>query len=147
MTGHMVELAAPETHELRRRVLRAGMTTQDVDFAEDHREGTVHLGWRVDGVLVATSTWVPASWQDEPAIQLRGMAVNQQHQGGGFGGLLLDAGLAAMTARGHGVLWARARDAALDFYCRHGFVVVGDGFIDDTTQLPHHHILWRHHPR
>jgi predicted GNAT family N-acyltransferase len=146
MTGHIVELTAPETHDLRRRVLRAGMNTQDVDFAEDHIEGTVHVGWTVDGVLVATSTWVPAPWQHEPAIQLRGMAVDQQHQGGGVGGLLLGAGLAAMAERGHEIVWARARDAALRFYCRHGFVIVGDGFIDDTTQLPHHHVVWRRSP-
>ncbi len=30
------------------------------------------------------------------------------------------------------------RDAALDFYLRHGFVVDGDGFIDEHTAKPHH---------
>jgi len=35
-------------------------------------------------------------------------------------------------------VWANARDAALDFYRAHGFTVVGDGFIETVTQLPHH---------
>jgi hypothetical protein len=38
-------------------------------------------------------------------------------------------------------VWARARDAALEFYVRHAFVVEGDGFIDQATQLPHHLVL------
>jgi hypothetical protein len=41
------------------------------------------------------------------------------------------------------VVWANARDRALAFYEREGFVVVGDGFVDATTQLPHHVVVSR----
>ena len=41
------------------------------------------------------------------------------------------------------IVWANARDAALRFYERHGFAVHGDGFVDATTQLPHHVVVRR----
>ena len=46
-----------------------------------------------------------------------------------------------MTDEGFDLVWANARDAALDFYLRHGFVVEGDGFIEHHTQLPHHVVV------
>ena len=36
---------------------------------------------------------------------------------------------------------ARARDSALGFYAKHDCRVVGDGFIDATTELPHHVVV------
>jgi predicted GNAT family N-acyltransferase len=39
------------------------------------------------------------------------------------------------------VVWARARDTALDFYERHGFVRRGMGYVDLSTQIPHHDIV------
>ena len=41
------------------------------------------------------------------------------------------------------LVWARARDTALEFYLRHGFVVDGEGFIDEQTLKPHHVIVRR----
>ena len=41
------------------------------------------------------------------------------------------------------LVWARARDTALDFYQRHGFTVHGPGYVDLTTNLPHHDIIRR----
>ena len=72
------------------------------------------------------------------AVILRGMATDRSLQSTVVGGLLLEDGCARMAAAGHHMVWARARDAALTFYVRHGFEVVGDGFVDPTTRLPHH---------
>jgi len=38
-------------------------------------------------------------------------------------------------------VWANARDAAMAFYEREGFRIEGDGFVDATTQLPHHVVV------
>jgi len=136
------EIAAGDTHDLRRRVLRQGMPSTEVEFVEDRWPGVVHLGVFVDGSIVAISTWVPREHDGEPAaVQLRGMATAPELQGRGIGGLLLEAGCDRMGADGARVVWARARDAALDFYTRHGFRVDGDGFVDETTQLPHHMVV------
>ncbi|MFM7045967.1 MAG: GNAT family N-acetyltransferase [Ilumatobacteraceae bacterium] len=148
----VVEIDAADTHGLRLSVLRFDTPTKEVSFAEDNLDGVVHLGVRDRGAigqpLVAVSSWVPRQYVDpvdgsveEHAVQLRGMATDRALQGTGIGGLLLDEAVVRMAAAGHRVAWARARDAALRFYERHGFAVRGDGFVDETTQLPHHLVM------
>jgi predicted GNAT family N-acyltransferase len=137
----VVEITAAQTHPLRLSVLRFDTPTKVVEFAEDAWPGAIHLALRVDGELVAVSSWVPRPHDDRPAVQLRGMATSRALQGHGLGGVLLEAGCARMAERGETLVWANARDAALAFYLRHGFETVGDGFIDPHTPLPHHRIL------
>lgn len=141
MTLHVVDLSAEDTHELRRSVLRFDTPTKEVEFAEDRWPGTQHLGITLRGALVGVSTWVPRALDTRPGVQLRGMAVDRTLQGGGVGGVLLEAGVTRMAAAGQRLVWARARDAALRFYLHHDFNVEGDGFIDEATQLPHHLIV------
>jgi len=137
----VVELSPNETHPLRLAVLRHDTPTKEVSFAEDDDPGALHLGLRVAGELVATSTWIPRPHNDRPAIQLRGMATSRELQGTGLGGHLLEAGCQRAAESGAQLVWARARDAALDFYQRHEFVIEGEGFIDATTNLPHHVVV------
>jgi GNAT superfamily N-acetyltransferase len=138
----VVELTAEETYQLRLAVLRNDTPTNVVTFAEDESPGTVHLGVRDGDAIVAISSWIPRPYRDEHAVQLRGMATSPGLQGQGVGALLLEAGCqrAATVAP---LVWARARDTALEFYLRHGFSVDGEGFIDEQTQKPHHIILRR----
>lgn len=141
MNVDIVPLTTPDTYDIRKAVLRADMATQNVQFAEDNWDGVFHLGARVGKQLVAVSTWIPRDWDDGPAIQLRGMAVLAHMQGSGCGGGLVEAGCAQCDDRGFPLVWARARDAALPFYQRHQFQVVGAGYVDATTDLPHHTIV------
>jgi GNAT superfamily N-acetyltransferase len=141
----VVEISAVDTHPVRLAVLRADTPTKDVVFPGDDEPGVVHLGVRLDGELVATSTWIPRSAPDgtAPAVQLRGMATRQHLQGTGIGAALIAAGCAHARSLGAVVVWANARDRALAFYEREGFVVHGDGFVDAATQLPHHVVIRR----
>lgn len=139
----VVEIAADETHDLRLQVLRNDTPTAIVRFPEDDLPGTFHLGARdEDGNIVAISTWVPRPFHDDPAVQLRGMATAQRVRGQGAGAILLEAGC-IRVAEIAPIVWARARDTALGFYLRHGFVVDGKGFIDEQTLKPHHFIIRR----
>jgi len=141
----ILELAPAETHALRRAVLRDGDSTRTVVYPEDELAETVHLGIRnADGALVATSSWTPKQLDDAPgkrAVQLRGMAIAAEMQGAGIGGLLFESAVTRWRDAGFDLVWARARDSALNFYAKHGCRVVGDGFIDDTTRLPHHVVV------
>lgn len=140
----VIEITATQTHPLRLTVLRADTPTDDVVFAEDTWPGAYHLGVVDGGELVATSSWIPrelATSPDVPAVQLRGMATLQRLQGRGVGALLLAAGVDRARSIGARLVWANARDAALAFYERNGFTVAGEGFIDATTQLPHHRVV------
>jgi GNAT superfamily N-acetyltransferase len=71
------------------------------------------------------------------------MATLQRLQGGGIGAVLIDAGCAHARSVGAAAVWANARDRALAFYAREGFVVHGEGFVDPVTQLPHHVVIRR----
>jgi len=139
-----VELAATDTHPLRRAVLREGRADASVVFEGDDEPGTLHLGLEdPDGTLVGVSTWLWRSCPREPADrdrQLRGMAVDTSRQAGGFGAVLLGAGVERALADGATTVWANARDTALGFYARHGFEVLEPGHVDAATGLPHHHI-------
>jgi GNAT superfamily N-acetyltransferase len=146
MTTDVVEIAAADTHALRQAVLRNDTPTHDVHWPDDDLPGTTHLGVRVDGELVAISTWVERRHPDQPGergVQVRGMATAERHRGRGFGGLLLEHGVQRCFAAGDDLVWARARDTALTFYERHGFMVFGLGYVDPTTQLPHHDVIRR----
>ncbi len=144
-SADVVEITTAETYPLRLAVLRFDTPTKEVAFKEDDWPGSWHLGIRIDGELVCTSTWVPRDLDGRPGIQLRGMATARHLQGTGAGGVVLERGCDLAAERGFPMVWARARDAALAFYERHGFQVEGDGFVDDATQLPHH-LVTRHLP-
>ena len=95
------------------------------------------------GTLLAVSTWRPTPGPVDPAPtdrQLRGMAVDDGRRGSGIGAVLLAAGVDRAFDDGAAAVWANARDTALAFYARHGFDVVGDGFVDAATGIPHHRI-------
>lgn len=134
-----------EVRPLRRAVLRRGTPDQNVDLPGDHDPATRHLAVRLPGgPIVATSTWLEAESPDrpgEPALQLRGMAVADDHQRRGLAMLLVEAGMSLAAQREVAWVWANARDSALDFYRAAGFEVVGAGFVDHHTELPHHRIL------
>ena len=142
---YSVELVpTDEVLVLRMAVLRDGTPSQDPRYAEDDTEGSVHLGIRESGVLVACSTWLPRPWpldESAPATQLRGMAVAKHLQSKGLGRLLLQAGTTRAKSLDSTYVWARARDNALYFYERNGFATIGDQFIDDATGLGHHLVM------
>lgn len=141
----IAEITATDTYPLRRRVLRDGTASDAVEFDGDDLESTFHLGARIEGALVGISTWMRRAYPDRPAedaYQLRGMATDPELQRShGVGTALLLAGLDRSRAAGATLVWARARDAALPFYARHGFTTVGLGYTDLTTGLPHHDVL------
>ncbi len=144
-TDYLVEqVPTAEVLVLRMSVLRVGTPSQDPRYADDDAEGSVNLGIRESGILVACSTWLPRPWPldvDVPATQLRGMAVAKHLQSKGLGRILLDAGITRAKSLGSTYVWARARDNALYFYERNGFATVGDQFIDEATGLGHHLVM------
>lgn len=138
MPDPIVELCPADTHPLRRAVLRTGTASDVVVFDGDDESATFHLGAERNGEIVAVSSWMRRRFgAHDAAYQLRGMATAPTVRGTGVGTALLLAGLAECRARGAEVVWARARVTALEFYTSHGFEVVGDEFVDDTTGLPH----------
>lgn len=133
------EVTAADVYPLRREVLRQGRADASVEFPTDDRG--FHLAVRDGaGVVVGIATFFPSPCVRRPgrvAWQLRGMAVAPSWQGKGVGVALLDEAVSRLRALGAEVLWADARDTALGFYERAGWVVEGDGYVT-AIGLPHH---------
>ena len=132
---------------LRMKVLRDGTPSQDPRYPEDDLDITTHIVARnSNDKIVATSTWLTRPFPDEPGVtgvQLRGMAVDKSLQSKGIGAIVLAAGIERAFSSGATNVWARARDAALNFYERNGFTVVGDAFNDEATGMSHHLVVMR----
>jgi GNAT superfamily N-acetyltransferase len=142
---HVRPMSSLEVRPLRLEVLRAGMVNQTVHFDGDDDPTTIHLGaFDQDQNNVGVSTWMQRPFplaEEHKALQLRGMATAVNVQGKGIGALLLVAGQSHGREIGAHLIWANARDAALNFYNRHGYSTVGEGFIETVTQLPHHKVV------
>jgi len=142
---HIRPMTCLEVRPLRLEVLRAGMVNQTVHFDGDDDPTTIHLGaFDQDQNNVGVSTWMQRPFplaEEHKALQLRGMATAVNVQGQGIGALLLVAGQSHGREIGAHLIWANARDAALNFYNRHGYSTVGEGFIETVTQLPHHKVV------
>jgi GNAT superfamily N-acetyltransferase len=140
----VVRLPTADVLDLRVRVLRKGTPFTHANYPEDGYQDVVNFCIVRDGQPVATSTWFAKEcpgMPGVPAVQLKGMAVDDELQGEGLGALLIDRGMQHARSLGAVVVWARARDSALYFYERRGFEVRGDGFIDEPTGMPHHIVL------
>ena len=146
MGAEIIELRPQDTHDLRRTILRDGTASDVVEFVGDELATTLHLGVLLHERIVAVSTWLVASHPDHPdrtGVQLRGMATAPAQRGTGVSTELLAAGIERCRTNGAELVWARARVAALGFYLRHGFELVGDEYVDRTTGLAHHDIIRR----
>ena len=125
--------------DLRHRVLRAGMPRDAAIFEGDSEVGTVHLAAFDDwDVLIACVTILHRGWQTQPAWQLRGMAVDQAHQGRGIGRMLLCEIDRLVLCDSHSnLLWCNARNPAVGFYEKHGWRLASPEF-EIPTAGPHH---------
>ena len=129
---------------LRVQVLRKGTPATHAHYPEDEYDDVVHYGIVQDDAVIATSTWFTKECPERVgalAIQLKGMAVDDTLQTSGLGKQLIDAGIQLAQQNKAQVVWARARDTAVGFYEKCGFTVVGDGFIDEPTGMPHHIVV------
>ncbi len=141
MTYTVSRVALADIMSLRVAVLRKGTPATDCNYPEDNYPDVVHFGIIHDNTAIGTSSWFMKECPEMTgvnAMQLKGMAVADHLHGEGLGALLIEAGIALAIERGAVIVWARARDSAMGFYGRLGFVSLSDGFIDGPTAMPHH---------
>ena len=145
MTGHTTvrEIRSPDTHDLRRRVLRDGSAEAQVAWDGDDDARTTHLAVSSDGRITAISTWLVTPDPIAPvldSVQLRGMATDPVASGRGLGRALLESGVTRARSAGRDRVWANARLTALGFYERAGWTTTGAVFHTEVTGLPHRHV-------
>jgi len=134
--------AAREVIDLRHAVLRSGLPRETAIFAGDELSSTRHLVAELEGRIVGCVTLLRNDWNNEPAWQLRGMAVEPGLQGSGIGARLLAEAEQSILGSPTQLLWCNARVPASDFYKRHGWSVVSQVF-DIPTAGPHVKMLKR----
>jgi predicted GNAT family N-acyltransferase len=132
------EIAAADSTDLRRRVLRGGLDVPPLGDAV----GAVHLGAYDGPTLVATGNIVkePSGHPSETWWRIRGMATEPYRRGQGAGRLVLDALLHHAKTHGGGGVWLNARTPARAFYARAGFE--NDGEEWDDPQIGPHVRMW-----
>jgi GNAT superfamily N-acetyltransferase len=128
---------------LRHRILRAGLPSETANFDGDNAVSTLHVAALAGDVLGASPvvagclSFMLNTYNGEPAWQLRGMAVDEPHQGRGLGRKLLTWGEAAVAAEGKAIwFWCNARTPAAAFYQKQGWKVVSEVF-EIPTAGPH----------
>jgi ribosomal protein S18 acetylase RimI-like enzyme len=147
----IVELVEGEvTRELRRAVLRPSWPVGSAMHGDGQR-GVLHLaardepGAEVLGACVLFPAPYPLHPERERAWQLRGMATAPHARGRGVGSAVLAEAGRQVTERGGALLWCQARENAITFYARHGFLGEGERFVHAETGIVHLH-MWREPP-
>ena len=143
----MRELAADETHALRRAVSADGRTDlPSMHYELDDAPDSWHLG-AIDsaGTVVAISSFyheVCPLRPDVPgAVLLQFMAVDPAHQRQGIGSAVLEEAMRRLCTSGATILWASARDNAVPFYQRFGFTVVEESASTPMETGRTHHLI------
>jgi predicted GNAT family N-acyltransferase len=120
---------AATVRPLRHHVLRFGLPPEESVYPQDDLPETVHLVASDGGQIVGVATVFPEAYEGRAAWRLRGMAVVEASRNRGIGSLLLREVVSLAHGNDVDVLWCNARTAALSFYERHGFTIVGEEFL------------------
>lgn len=129
-----------ETYPLRLKILRPGRPVASAQFAED--EGAAHFGCFVEEKLIGIATVFEQSLKDDErrAFQLRGMAVDKNYQGQGYGEQLVRSCCDFAQSQGAEIIWCNARREASRFYLKQGFAIRGEEF--QISDVGPHFVMW-----
>lgn len=115
---------------VRHAVLRPGKPLESAYFDCDVHPDTFHVAAESsEGIIIGCATFAKSIWENQYALQLRGMAVIPAFQGKGVGKLLLD--FATQYIREHHIaalVWCNARASAFPFYTKNGWEFASDLF-------------------
>ncbi len=136
------EISADKTYAIRLEVLRKGMDLP-VEFSGDFDADTFHLGLYENNELKGICSFMKTKNElfVSPQYQLRGMATLPESRGKGFGKLLLIQAIEVLKERKIKLLWCNAREIALPFYIKLGFLQKGEAF--EIPQVGAHFRLYK----
>lgn len=112
-------------------MLRPHGTLEDCIFRGDTDEMTFHLGAFVDKKLVSVASFYfenSPKFQDQYQYRLRGMATLPEYQGQGLSSALLKTAFPVIKQNQCTLLWCNAREKAIGYYEKVGFVPHGELF-------------------
>ena len=133
-----------ETIQVRSKVLRKGKPIESCFFDGDELEETVHFGLFNDEILIGVASVFKSKsnrFSEEKQIQLRGMAVLDDYQRKGLGGVLLEEAIRFAQQNKADILWFNARENAVNFYKNYNFRIFGKPF--DINDIGIHYVMYR----
>lgn len=119
------------TFQVRQPVLRPGKPVESCIFEGDDLETTTHLGLYNNSKLAGIVSIFASCHKSFPQVgqfQLRGMAVLDEFQKKGYGERLVSEAEICIKEQNGSLIWFNAREAAVDFYKKMGYEIVGDAF-------------------
>ena len=138
------EISAFETIIVRHPVLRFGKPLESCRFEGDDLPTTKHFGFFFENQLSAVISVFEAKnnlFLEENQIQIRGMAVLEQHQKKGFGIALLKYCENHIINKSGEIIWFNARETAIGFYEKSDYQKSGDGF--EIADIGVHFVLFK----
>lgn len=130
---------AAATHPLRRAILRPHQSIGEMAWPGDDDPEAIHLVAYEGGAAVGMVSFMPLIREGSTAhkpFRLRGMGVVDQRRSAGIGAAILERGVSLVSEQGGDEVWCHAREQAVPFYERHGFVTQGK-FWDVPVIGPH----------
>ena len=118
------------------------MPREEAEFQGDRDAAALHWAAFDGNRVIGCVTLHPSRWESEPAWQLRGMAVADEHRETGIGRELLEAVDSHLANEPIRMLWCNARVPAAPFYQKHGWQIVSTTF-DIPTAGPHVRMIKR----
>ena len=116
---------------LREQVLRAPLGLTFTKEEMDAEAGHIHCVGLEEGVVVACAVLVPKPAQ----VRMQRVAVLERLRNRGIGSQMMPFCEAEILRRGFDHVYVHARNTAVVFYERHGYVADGDYFEEHT--IPH----------
>src|SRR5437870_5417956 len=111
-------IKASETHLLRQKILRPHQSVSEINYPGDEDKLTIHYGLFVDNSLsgIASVYYEKMPGDNEiESYRLRGMAVDDNYRGKGFGKIILDRLISDLKEKNTKCLWCNARTPAAEF--------------------------------
>lgn len=139
----VLRIKAIDTYPIRQKMLRPQGTIEDCHFRGDDDELTFHLGAFVDQKLVSVASFYFERcelFSEHPyQYKLRGMATLPEYQGQGLSQALLRTAFPVIKQNQCTLLWCNAREKAMGFYQKVGFVAHGELF--DVAHIGKHILM------
>jgi len=140
----ITKISAQDTFDVRHPVLRKGKPLESCRFDGDELATTQHFGiyenHQLEGVISLFEHQNPLF--DYPhQIQIRGMAVLENHQGKGYGRMLVEHCEALLRQSATELIWFNARENAVSFYRKLGYETIGDSF--EIAGIGKHYVMWK----
>jgi predicted GNAT family N-acyltransferase len=132
------QISALDTFAVRHPVLRNGKPIESCQFEGDDLKSTTHFGLfesdKIQGVISLFEV-KNVQFTSEKQHQIRGMAVQAQHQKKGFGEMLILNTEKYCIQKKSNLIWFNARQEAVGFYKKMGYSIIGHPFnIEDVGE-------------